>query len=64
MVAFQNLAAVGVIRKTTARRVEYYRSIRNRLVHGEGDPRELLDEKTFAELGSLREEVEQLLDKS
>jgi len=63
MVAFQNLAAMGVIRKTTVRRVEYYRSIRNRLVHGEGAPGELLDEKTFAELGSLREEVEQLLDK-
>jgi hypothetical protein len=61
MIAFHNLAKIGVIRKTIARRVDYYRAIRNRLVHGECDPGDLLSEKALTELVSLRKELEQLL---
>jgi hypothetical protein len=61
MIAFQNLAATGTIRKSTARRIDFYRAIRNGLVHGEGDPGDLLSEEALTELGNLRKEIDQLV---
>lgn len=61
MIAFQNLAALGIIKKTTARRIDFYRAIRNRLVHGEGAPGDLLSEEALIEVGNLRKEIERLV---
>lgn len=61
MVALQNLAGLGIVKKKTARRIDFYRAIRNRLVHGEGDPGDLLSQETLTELGKLRQEIQELV---
>ncbi len=60
MAAFQGLSAMGVIGKRASRRIDFYRALRNRLVHGELDPNISLSEESIAEVRRLREEIEDL----
>jgi hypothetical protein len=63
MTAFQGLAAIGVIGRKASRRIDFYRALRNRLVHGEIDPNASLNEGSVAEVRRLREEVEALAER-
>lgn len=63
MAAFQGLSAMGVLGKKSSRRIDFYRVLRNRLVHGELDPNASLTEEAVAEVRKLREEIEDLAEK-
>lgn len=63
MTAFQGLAAMGVIGRKASRRIDFYRTLRNRLVHGEIDPNASLNEESVAEVRRLREEIEALAER-
>lgn len=58
MIAFQGLAGIGVIPKKLSRRIDYYRAIRNRLVHAEGNASDLLEANSVGELQSIREQLD------
>jgi hypothetical protein len=60
MTAFQGLVEISIIKKTTARRIDFYRAIRNRLIHGEGKSGDLLTKKDVTEIVGIRKEIEQL----
>lgn len=62
MIAFDGLARLGIIRKRTARKIDYYRTLRNRIVHGELDHAGVLTEESVKEVRGLQEEISKLAE--
>src|ERR1700732_3709151 len=62
-VVFEGLAALGVVSEKTARRIDYFRALRNRLVHGEINPASTLNEESIDEVRLLRDEIDSLAEK-
>ncbi|MBA7579248.1 hypothetical protein ES708_21117 [subsurface metagenome] len=62
MTCFIGLVNMGVISKKIGREIDYYRTLRNKLVHGEEDSINTLDKKIIDKIKSITLQIKNLID--
>jgi len=64
MVAFQGLANMKVLKPKLARRIDHFRALRNRIVHGESEPTAELSDAIISELDGINDELTKIISES